>query len=498
MLTTGSVCGEPCHLQTCLRCSPQDRLQNVADFIMQRALHELRPELGVLDELIITLPDCRHAFTVETLDGHCELTDYYEQDAEGHWRGLKMPPLGYKKPPTCPTCRAAITSPRYGRVFKRADLDILEINVANEMSRTLHGANDSISSFDRAGTRRHLREAANSLKPDPVKVSNKAMKKRLVQRDNLLDANGNIDQPMGLGALDPGSPKYFGLSKQEASAWREATGPLQRSYEQALKVASARSAHTRAWEAAFASLYDQEIQASLQNLSRAPRIPEEHAMRVAQMKVGQSRPLADRRFLVEATWLTIEIRHLLAELATVWLDPSLMTANYQSTHGRIWADYILFILKSSARDAQIALRIAEQSGSQRQMIRSRILIFNCELETFKFTYRMAKDTDMSSDERHELANQAKEKRAEVRNAIKAETSRNRWAGELALPENEHNELFGNPARMIVGEWEELETALRTGVSYNPVSYEEKRQIISALMGSYQISEISLSSLFYSD
>ena len=83
------------------------------------------PEQGTLDERIITNPDCRHVFTVETLDGHCSMSDYYEQGTDGEWKALKLPAPGYKKPPTCPTCRTAIRTPRYGRIYKRADLDIL-------------------------------------------------------------------------------------------------------------------------------------------------------------------------------------------------------------------------------------------------------------------------------------------------------------------------------------------------------------------------------------
>ncbi|KAG6373953.1 hypothetical protein JVT61DRAFT_6117 [Boletus reticuloceps] len=43
-------------------------------------------------------------------------------------------------------------------------------------------------------------------------------------------------------------------------------------------------------------------------------------MRVAKIKIGQPRPLADRRFLVEVIWLTLHIRLILTDLTTAWID----------------------------------------------------------------------------------------------------------------------------------------------------------------------------------
>ncbi|KAH9934853.1 uncharacterized protein B0H18DRAFT_489837 [Fomitopsis serialis] len=111
-----SVCGEPCAKQTCIR-----RLDQV--------------DLSSSDtsERLITLA-CGHIFTVETLDGHCDMHSYYEIDPMGRFISTKAPPVNYQSPPTCPTCRGSITALRYGRVSKRATLDILEQNVASKMS----------------------------------------------------------------------------------------------------------------------------------------------------------------------------------------------------------------------------------------------------------------------------------------------------------------------------------------------------------------------------
>ncbi|KAG8873423.1 hypothetical protein FRB97_006741, partial [Tulasnella sp. 331] len=93
----------------------------MVDLIMRFGTSKLSPHDGGLDNLLITL-DCGHVFTVEKLDGICELARYYTKH-DGRWQDLATPPQGSQKLPICPTCRGPINSRRYGRVFKKAELD---------------------------------------------------------------------------------------------------------------------------------------------------------------------------------------------------------------------------------------------------------------------------------------------------------------------------------------------------------------------------------------
>src|SRR5882762_2625040 len=100
-------------MQICPLCVPEHAKETVVDFIMCRKLSEIDMKQKTLDEILITLPSCRHVFTVETLDGICDMNEFYQRDSnEGRWIGFADPPTGFRKPPTCPTCRKAITSPR--------------------------------------------------------------------------------------------------------------------------------------------------------------------------------------------------------------------------------------------------------------------------------------------------------------------------------------------------------------------------------------------------
>jgi hypothetical protein len=105
---------------------------DIVDFIMQRKLTEIDLSSENISERLIKLA-CGHIFTVETLDGHCNMSEYYEIDTMGAFAATKAPPLNYQAPPSCPTCHGPITALRYGRITKRANLDILEQIVDSEI-----------------------------------------------------------------------------------------------------------------------------------------------------------------------------------------------------------------------------------------------------------------------------------------------------------------------------------------------------------------------------
>ncbi|KAI9445909.1 hypothetical protein H4582DRAFT_515559 [Lactarius indigo] len=124
------------------------RKADIVDFIMQRRLDEIDLSSDDISERLIKL-ECGHIFTVETLDGHCKMSEYYESDAMGVFTATKAPPVNFQTPPSCPTCRGPITALRYGRVTKRATLDILEQNVASTMSSAIEAIGPEVEEFSR-------------------------------------------------------------------------------------------------------------------------------------------------------------------------------------------------------------------------------------------------------------------------------------------------------------------------------------------------------------
>lgn len=384
-----------------------------------------------MDELTITIPNCKRIFTVETLDGHCEPGQYYRRDGpDGKWLGLEAPLPGFKQPPTCPTCRSAITTPRYGRAFKRADLDILENNVAFHMSKSLKGVQAKLDVVSKHALERTVKELATDIKAAPLKISTK--KPKSLQRNQGVLLRNMRSTPLTLQHIDPLDGQLHGLPADEARALKKIVLVLFTTYKDAALASQTRSAHSHAWEASFAHLYQREMDDTAASPVDAPRNPHEYAMRAARMKVGQSPPRADKRFLVEAFWTTINIRLSIAALAGTWVDAVSNRTKYPPGNRRVWASYVVFILRSCAADAELALQITQESESFRQEANTVLLLMRTELEQFRFNVHMTKQTTTktTAEGRAKLADTAKEKRmgAEQRFACEGRVGQARRTG----------------------------------------------------------------------
>ena len=270
----------------------------MADFVMQCTLAEIDPDLESLDEMVITILSCRHTFTVETLDGHCSMSEFYACGPDGKWLNL-LSPTRFKRPPTCPTCCSEITAPHYGRVFKQAALDILERNVAAQMSLSLSTVQTSLESL-----------SINSKKDQSVNITKtiglrfkdqtdekKQLSQAKVQRRAL---SSKKEVPISEWEINSANRDSHAIDNSVLATWHNAMHELLTAYRQVVQVTEMCSAHMEAWEAAFSCLHEHKIDSALNDPRTAPREPMAHAMRIAKIKIGQLRPLADQRFLVKA------------------------------------------------------------------------------------------------------------------------------------------------------------------------------------------------------
>jgi hypothetical protein len=442
---------------------------------MQRALGEIDLEQGTVDELLIRIPHCEHVFTVETLDGHCGMSEYYNRDeASGEWISLRTPPHGFQKPPVCPTCRAAITSPRYGRVFKRADLDILELNTVGRMSRALHRVCTSIQEFSKKEAETELTGEAATIKPG--QVSSSARKAQVKARRTATREQRSI--PISTKSLDTGNTDLHNISPAITIVWKRVTKKLMDSYNQAYNTAATRSAHVNAWDAAFVCLYNQEMQRSISDPGTSSKRPiTELAMRVAKMTVGQPQPRADMRYSVEAIWATLDIRFTLVDLAQTWFSALCQSPKFPAVQRQGWANYILFLIDTCDQDARIAFEIAKKSESRRQMTKTSLLIMRTDLERFRFNVEMNRECGKLKDVRGQMAAEASHKIQLATRAIQATLD-----DHLAMRVEEDawlDENFTSKAKTLLAEWRNIERSLLLGTFYEPVSLEEKMSIVKS-------------------
>ncbi|KAI9453341.1 hypothetical protein F5148DRAFT_1289159 [Russula earlei] len=444
--TLSPVCGEPCEEQTCTSCLPDERKFDIVDFVMQRQLAETDLDSEDISERLMKLA-CGHIFTVETLDGHCNMSEYYEIDTLGVFLTTKAPQVNYQTPPSCPTCRGPITAFRYGRITKRANLDILEQNVASKMSSDLDTISAEIESFSAS-----LESANDDAKMISFSPPGKGPEA--------------VIRLLRLG----GMTAIHGFSGEESRAWNKIVRVLLKLYCKAAQVARTRGPHIQAYGAALVTLYRLELDAIASDPERACD-KQPLALAEVNKKMGQPPHKADTRFQVEGFFLSLELRYTLAEIAQSRIEVS-------------------FVYESCIRDAEKALAIAQKSAASRLAARAAIYALRGELELFRFdilTERtsLAQEGLLDTSCRKRLSYKVQQEARATASQMKSlEITYVRSRPATGMNElKEERAWFGQHCRekgdKYVAEYEKLANHLLTESTYAPLSLQEKADIVKA-------------------
>ncbi|CAF9929862.1 MAG: hypothetical protein HETSPECPRED_007476 [Heterodermia speciosa] len=119
-----SVCGEVCpSARYCQECAQESIKELVVDYILQSTYAEI--DLNV-DPVIV--PPCGHLLTIESMDGHMQMSAFFELSPTNPVEilGLKnsSKPFEAGDLKGCPLCRMPLRSiSRYGRIVRRAFID---------------------------------------------------------------------------------------------------------------------------------------------------------------------------------------------------------------------------------------------------------------------------------------------------------------------------------------------------------------------------------------
>lgn len=464
-------------MQICPLCANEAAQNQVVDVIMGKQLCEIDPHGEELDELIITLT-CGHVFTVETLDGICELEKYYTRQDDA-WMEIAPPPQGLQRPPTCPHCREPIKSLRYGRVYKRADLDMSEQNVATTCQRALRLIHQGIAGFDDAKFCKDLEKDLAKVQATEVPVEGGEAEEELDAREKKA-IRSNEPLPVPSKRFKKNSHHLLGTPKSVKDAWIKATRRLINYYDEASKVAATTSSHVRAYEAAVATLYRQY----LSELKDSDYVPA--TLTHADMALGLARnacglpapPKADVRFRVEACWLTFNIRFHMVTLAQKVAEILVKAKVAEKVRSR-WADMIEDIIYTVERDALMAIDVAQKSQSNRQVVRT--VLFLMEAQHQAFSHRV--DRYLIPGRLENLRKEAREGCAKAKVTMDQYARLFREAMDFRLADQQWlKDNYGTPAEAIIAKWAALVT--RLDGSYTPITDAEKREIVKALMGGF--------------
>jgi hypothetical protein len=482
-----TVCGEPCEQQTCIACLPSEHKVDIVDFIMQRTLAEIDLSSEDISERVIKL-ECGHIFTIETLDGHCNMPAYYEVNPMGSFMATKAPPVNYQNPPSCPTCRGPITALRYGRVTKRANLDILEQNVASTMSSTLEKVSLEIKDFSA-----NLQKAKDEAKKIAFSQPAKTAEEFDLLAERRRSRFGGEYEPLPHVVIHQGSMTAdHGFSGEEGRAWNKILRELLKLYKKVADIARTRGPHVQAYDAALATLYRLELAAIASDPERACDKPEPLAMEEVNKKIGQPPHKADTRFQVESFLLSLEVRYTLAEIARSRIE-GLDTASLDEDitwHARLWRSYVSFIYESCIRDAEKALTIAHKSTASRLAARAGVGILRGKLELFRFeilTERtlLARNGLFNGASRKELIAKAQQEA----NATAAQVETLELTYMRSRPAADMGELKAERAWFVqncrergdkyVAEYSALATHILMETVYEPLSLQEMENIVKA-------------------
>ena len=454
---------------------------------MQRRLDEVDVSSDDISERLIKL-ECGHIFTVETLDVHCKMSDYYESDAMGVFTATKAPPVNFQTPPSCPTCRGPITALRYGRVTKRANLDILEQNVASTMSADLEQVGLEIGKI--SGSLDKAKDEAKSIAfSPPTKAANDFDKLSAKRKTRF----GPKSEPLPHQEISLKSmTNIHGFSEDEGRAWNTVVHDLLELYREVADIARTRGPHAKAYGAGLATLYHLELSAIASDPKRASDTPESTAITEVNKKIGQPPHNADTCFQVEAFFLSLELRYMLAEIAQSRIDGlnAASKGDIGLRHERLWRSFVSFIYDSCIRDAGRALMIAEKSSATRLAARAGVHILRGNLELFRFEIL----AELTLQPRQGLLTEDRRKELSAKARLKANTAslemktleatyiRSRPVTNTADIRTERG-WFTQHCRekgdKFVKEYNALATYLITEEGYEPLSLREMEDIVKA-------------------
>ncbi|KAI9068435.1 hypothetical protein FKP32DRAFT_1561707 [Trametes sanguinea] len=491
--TCPSVCGEPCEKQTCVLCLNQERRADIVDFIMQRRLEEIDLDSADVSDRLITL-DCGHIFTVETLDGHCGMHDYYVVDEMGRYVRMRSPPVKYQTPPTCPTCRGPITALRYGRVTKRATLDILEQNVASSMSGSLDACSPDVSRLS-ADLSTMQEQAKKLVVMSPIEYFSSDEEKTPKQIPE-------PDQgPLRAEAWNQVAMRTIhGLSEEEARDWNAIVKDILVTYRKVARVANTRGAHVKAYESALSTLFRIEMQAIANDPARATDAPEPLALAIVDQKIGQPRPKADVRFQVEAFFLTLELRSLVARVAESRMEGlSTLNDGFGDDYFRlraVWTSFVKFLYKSCITDAHKAKALAAESFATQQEARAALFVIRFEFELFRWRKRckharLCRDGKYDEPARNALSGEVRRYKDTLDDALdllRKEYMRKRPSKTMEDVKAERAWIAENCGQKVDAwkqECDVLEEFLVKGGFYQPVSLQERADIVKAFSFSHR-------------
>jgi hypothetical protein len=235
-----------------------------------------------------------------------------------------------------------------------------------------------------------------------------------------------------------------------------------------------------AYQAAISMLYDQELKRINARPQTRPH-PEGDAITLAKRLVGTNPPNADKRFRVEAIWMSMELRYLIGSVILARLDTlKVRTTEVDDQCLLLWSDFAEVVFSSCVEDAGLAAKITQESDAAVQSLEATVKSCRAVLEHTKAKCSISEARRRFNDEREYWLSEVKRHKADAkwmeRSAQRAFLLRMR--GTVEGQYKVINEKLLVPLRSLFEKWDELIVSIsRTTFYAAPPSKEELAAII---------------------
>ncbi|CAH1761849.1 12644_t:CDS:10 [Entrophospora sp. SA101] len=414
------VCGETCpSKEYCINHASDNVKRQVADMVMQSTFEDVNWN----EERMIVL-ECGHVFTMESMDGHMEMQDFYEGDPQG-WTAIKPITHQPRKIKVCPNCRAPIKNiHRYGRVIKKFTLDVQNKKFLMTYELKLKTQKDRLENSIRTLETNRAKFLENIIKNCNNPTINYQTKND--NKNYRFDAN-EVTSYEKFGNLEA-----YSIAASQESDWKKHVKYLLEIYKELTSIISSTKTppHKLAFEAAVTNLYNEKSKSQpdyddlIKNFESSLNLGVANTARQKQQKlqetlqqVGIPTPQIDKRLYLEAFFEILNVQYLMLKEVTSIIteinDSVSNVSNENITKSRnAWLKLHKALIKSRKRHINEIIVTSDLSKSKKMNALAHLESLEFECSIARFELRNPKKRSMTKKKQDKLLDKCKSLRKE--------------------------------------------------------------------------------------
>ncbi|CAG8442461.1 13677_t:CDS:10 [Ambispora gerdemannii] len=379
------VCGDICpSKEFCPSCATENVKSQVVDLIMQETFEAVDWN----EEHRLVVLDCGHCFTMETMDGMMDIEKFYTskiKNGEIKWSETKELPSEHTEIKVCPNCRGGINSHRYGRIIKKATLNLQTKKFLQKHDKNLqilkNNLDISIKSVE------HDREKFLEKMVESLKKYNRQEEKD-TQTDFIVKVNKRrIPELAPINKFK--EILEYGIPKAQQTLWNKHVKKFISTYTDLTStiIASTNPPYKKAYEAAVANLYRRKTEIDIEQdlLERFDKLSftsndliKQYNETLDEVKI---RPKVDKKIYLDAFSEIVNIQRALFQESCKVME---ILRPLDTTLWEAWKIFSLTILESASSHIDHIIKTSYQRHNRNYVLAS--------IEHARLAYQVGKFT----------------------------------------------------------------------------------------------------------